>query len=72
MTTLRRRILRPAPVVLPQPQSDRLFHKLLSQLEEERKSLARWMTRLKRAFHTVEKVQKRITRIEHQLAKRKE
>ena len=62
MSTPRRRILRPAPVP-SQPHLDRRIHKLQSRLEEERKSLARWMTRLKRAFHTVEKVQQRITRI---------
>jgi len=37
------------------------------QLASERAALARWLTRLKRAFHAVEKQQARISRIERRL-----
>jgi len=36
-------------------------------LEHERALLTRWLPRLKRAFHTVEKQLQRIARIERQL-----
>ncbi|HEY1600939.1 MAG TPA: hypothetical protein VGG64_15150, partial [Pirellulales bacterium] len=38
-----------------------------AQLEKERASLNRWMSRLKRAFHAVEKGQLRVTRLERQI-----
>jgi hypothetical protein len=38
------------------------------QLRREQQSLTRWMTRLKRAFHAVEKQQGRVARIERQIA----
>ena len=69
-TTPRRRVLRgtrPAPA---QPErSDRRRQAQHAQLVRDQASLARWMTRLKRAFHTVEKLQRRIARAERQLAK---
>jgi len=39
------------------------------RLEAERNALSRWMTRLKRAFHAVEKSQLRIRRLEHLVAR---
>ncbi len=37
-------------------------------LTKEQEALSRWMTRLKRAFHKVEKLQQRVARMERQLA----
>jgi septal ring factor EnvC (AmiA/AmiB activator) len=67
--TPRRRIIRPAP----QPsnshhQQDRQNQKLRARLEKERTALNRWMARLRRAFHSVEKIQRRVFRIEKQIA----
>jgi hypothetical protein len=45
---------------------------LRARLTAERTALARWMGRLKRAFHTVGKVQRRIARLERQLTPAKE
>ncbi|MEQ8851743.1 hypothetical protein [Gimesia sp.] len=39
-----------------------------ADLTKEQEALSRWMTRLKRAFHKVEKLQERIARMERQLA----
>ncbi|MBN71457.1 MAG: hypothetical protein CME32_19510 [Gimesia sp.] len=39
-----------------------------ADLIKEQEALSRWMTRLKRAFHKVEKLQERIARMERQLA----
>lgn len=73
MTTPRRRLVRPAqPPTNHRPQPDPQSQKLRSRLETERIALTRWMTRLKRAFHAVEKIQRRITRLEKQLARREE
>jgi hypothetical protein len=73
MTAPRRRIVRPEPPPAHSPpQRDRRIQKLRSRLEAERSTLARWMSRLKRAFHIVEKTQRRITRIERQLARQEE
>jgi hypothetical protein len=68
MTMPRRQLIRPAPSPNNHADRDRLLHKLRSRLETERESFARWMTRLRRAFHSVEKIQGRITRIERQLS----
>ena len=69
MTTPRRRIVRPVPVPTPpSPERPLQLHKLRGRLEQERATHARWMTRLKRAFHAVEKSQQRITRLERQIA----
>jgi hypothetical protein len=74
MTTPRRRILRfpgnsqPTPARRRQPSA----LKVRASLEADRAALARWMTRLRRAFHAVEKLQQRITRNERQLQRREE
>ena len=68
MTTPRRRIIRPAPVATPSsPERSQRLQKLRGHLEQERAALRRWMTRLKRAFHAVEKSQQRIARLERQI-----
>ncbi|WP_417385375.1 hypothetical protein [Gimesia sp.] len=44
------------------------MRKKSADLAKEQEALGRWMTRLKRAFHKVEKLQERIARMERQLA----
>jgi hypothetical protein len=72
MTAPRRRIIRPAHSVPANPQQQRRLLKLRASLEREQALLARWMGRLKRAFHAVEKAQQRIARMERQLTQREE
>jgi len=68
MTTARRRVLRPtSPAVTDTRHQPRLV-RVREQLAAERAALARWMTRLKRAFHAVEKQQVRIGRLERRLS----
>jgi septal ring factor EnvC (AmiA/AmiB activator) len=66
--TPRRRLIRSA-VAIDQTNHDRQrqMQKYRERLTHERTALARWQTRLKRAFNAVEKAQKRIARIERQL-----
>jgi hypothetical protein len=42
---------------------------LRSRLEAEQECLTRWMSRLKRAFHAVEKQQQKVTRLEREIAR---
>lgn len=70
MSTARRSIIRSATKhALAHPQRQRQFQSLRARLERERAALARWQTRLKRAFNAVQKCQKRITGLERQLTK---
>ena len=68
MNTPRRRVLRSAR---PEPRVDPRQHPRMQKtqaiLEKERENLTRWMARLKRAFHSVEKLQLRIARMERRL-----
>jgi hypothetical protein len=67
-TIPRRRLIRTAVIPAPaNPQQQRKVQNLRERLAHERMALARWQTRLKRAFNAVEKSQKRIARIERQL-----
>src|SRR5262249_57937774 len=68
MPAPRRRLVRPPPAA-PRPERQARVQKLHQRLEKERATLARWMARLRRAFHVVEKQLQRITRIERQLSK---
>jgi hypothetical protein len=45
------------------------IEKRQARLEQERQSLARWMVRLRRAFHAMERQQAKIVRLERELAK---
>jgi hypothetical protein len=72
MSTPRRNLVRPTVPPAARPSTDRLQHKLRTRLEVERAALARWMTRLRRAFHAVEKSQLRVSRIERQIARLQE
>ena len=70
MTTVRRRVLRPAQLAAAVNVATQVkIQKRRAQLEKERTSLARWMARLRRAFHSVEKTQVRIGRLERELAR---
>jgi hypothetical protein len=69
MSTPRRRIVRPAPQLAPTAQQrQRRAQRIRSRLVADRGALNRWMSRLKRAFHTVEKLQQRVARLDRQLA----
>lgn len=69
MTKVRRQIQR-QPREDPAVEARRIarIRKKYEDLTKEQEALRRWMTRLKRAFHKVEKLQERITRMERQLA----
>ena len=61
MTTPRRRVIRPPHV------ASRRLSILRTRLDEEQQALARWMSRLKRAFHSFEKYQQKVARLEQQI-----
>jgi hypothetical protein len=69
MTTPRRRILRPAAVTTPADRRlEAARQRQIARLVKEQESLRRWMTRLKRACHALEKHQQCIRRLERSLA----
>ena len=69
MTTLRRRVLRPQRAAATiDPRRQLLVEKRRAQLDRERLLLNRWMSRLRRAFHALEKQQLRVARLERKLA----
>jgi hypothetical protein len=68
MNQVRRRVLRPAPEMSPDPALARRQDRQREQLTADRLSLRRWMTKLKRAFNTVDRLHVRIARLERQLA----
>ena len=72
MSTSRRWLVRPKAPAPPDPQRQRRARRLREGLERERAALARWMARLKRAFHATEKSQQRIARIERRLTQLEE
>jgi hypothetical protein len=72
VTAPRRRIIRPVVPSAPDAQHQLRLQKLRASLERERAMLARWMAKLKRAFHAVEKAQQRGSRLERQITKMEE
>ena len=68
MTTTRRRVLRPAPAAAPEAREQQRLVRARAQLATERAALTRWMQRLRRAFHAVEKHQSRVSRLERRLS----
>jgi hypothetical protein len=67
---LRRRLIRPpAPPDHSPPETDPYVQRLRARLSGERTTLARWMSRLKRACHTGAKTQSHITRLERLIAR---
>jgi hypothetical protein len=70
MATPRGRLVRPAVVAATTAQQrQRRVHQLRGRLAQDRTALTRWMSRLKRAFHSMEKLQVRIARIERQITR---
>ena len=64
MTTARRRVLRPrSPRPVEDPAQVGRVAKAREQLGKERASLHKWWSKLKRAFTTIEKIQKRMVRL---------
>jgi len=67
--TPRRRVLRsPRPVPVDTAQQRKLASRR-TRLQTEHQSLSRWMSRLKRAFHAVEKQQQKVSRLEREIAR---
>jgi hypothetical protein len=62
VTLPRRRILRPTPAA-----SNAKLQQMRERLATLEAALARWMMRLRRAFHAVEKHQRRIARVRKSL-----
>ena len=70
MATPRRRLVRAAPAAeVPAASHQGRLQKLRQGLEKERAALARWMAKLRRAFHAVEKGQASLARLERRLAR---
>ena len=68
MTAPRRRLVRPLANSSPtQPQRPQALQRARARLEQARNALARWMTRLKRSFHAVDKQQRAVARLERQI-----
>ena len=69
MSTPRRTIIRPRADTVPGDQQHRRqLDRLRVNLEGERLSLARWQTRLRRAFKACEKHQRAVVRLERRIA----
>ena len=64
MTIPRRRVLRPVRPDVGDGVRERKLAARRVRLATEKQSLDRWMTRLKRAFHAVEKQQAKVARLE--------
>lgn len=69
MNAPRRRVLRAFRPADPDPRRLRQAQRQREVLAKERAGLARWMARLKRAFHAMEKSQARIARLERSLSR---
>ena len=70
MTAVRRRVLRQARTqTVSNPRKQQQIADRRAKLQREHAALDRWMTRLKRAFHSVEKQQRRIAGLERQIRK---
>jgi exonuclease VII large subunit len=69
MTAPRRRILRSvaSPPAALDLRTQHRHQRLRTRLAQEQAGLTRWMARLKRAFHAVERHQERVGRLERQL-----
>ena len=71
MTTPRRRLVRPSPPGpgAESPAAARQRQRLCTRLERERLALARYMARLRRAFHAFEKAHQCVARLERTRAR---
>ena len=68
-TTPRRRVIRPPRPVTDDTLRQRKLATRRTRLQLEQQSLSRWMSRLKRSFHAVEKQQKTVSRLEREIAR---
>ena len=67
--TPRRRVLRQSPnEPTIDPRQQARLQKRREQLAKEQATLQRWMSRLRRAFHALERQQARVARLERLLA----
>jgi hypothetical protein len=66
-TPRRRLVRRPSHPPTGDERRQRQLARLRVRLEAQRAALVRWMSRLRRAFHAVEKHQQGIHRIERQI-----
>jgi hypothetical protein len=69
MTTPRRRVLRPPRTEAEDSRRLQKLSRWRDQLQQEQTGLTRWMCRLRRAFHELEKRQKTVRRLEREIAK---
>jgi len=69
MSIPRRRLVRPALAPEPDQQRHHQVQKLRTRLDRERTVLAKWMAKLRRSFHQVEKIQRRLSRLERQITR---
>jgi hypothetical protein len=70
MAAPRRRIVRPPAVAdLGRQHRQRCQQRLRDTLARDRAALGRWMSRLRRAFHAVEKLQRQIARADRHLSR---
>jgi len=67
MSVPRRRLIRPALAPASVPNRLRQIQRLRERLDHERTALARWQSKLKRAFNSVERYQRSVSRIEHKI-----
>jgi len=70
MSQVRRRVLRPQREPAVDPRLTARLEKVRLKLDRELAAHGRWMAKLKRAFHAVERGQRRIIRLEKQLSTR--
>lgn len=66
MSLPRRRLVR-SPEPASHAHDPRKTQRLRIRLEHEQTALRRWMARMKRAFHAVEKQEKVVSRLQRQL-----
>lgn len=67
MSSPRRRVLRNALTAAEDPQRQKKIVRRREKLQKEQEYLSKWMAKLKRAFHAVEKHQKTVARLEREL-----
>jgi len=69
MTTVRRRVLRPAPTpIAADSRQTARRQRRRAELAKSQAALRRWLTRLKRASNTVSDLHQRISRLQAALA----
>ena len=68
-TTPRRRVIRPPRPATDETKRQRKLAARRTRLQSEQQSLSRWMSRLRRAFHAVEKQKKTVARLEREIAR---